>query len=213
MSGPILVINPNSNAEVTAGLDRALAPFRLGGGPEIECLTLAEGPFGVESRRDGDAVILPMLALLRSRSDAAAVVVACYSDPGVETLREQLAIPVFGIQEAGVLAALGRADRFGVIALSEASIARHRRHLRGLGLLDRWVGEEAVALSVAESAHALATLEEAGRRLSARGAGALVLGCTGMAEARGPLAAALGVPVIEPTQAAVALALHAVLAA
>ena len=40
-SGPIVVINPNSNAAVTAGLDDALAAFRFAGGPGIECLTLA----------------------------------------------------------------------------------------------------------------------------------------------------------------------------
>lgn len=28
MSGPILVINPNANPAVTAGLDAAMAPFR-----------------------------------------------------------------------------------------------------------------------------------------------------------------------------------------
>ena len=52
--GPIVVINPNSNEAVTAGLSEALAAFRFASGPEIECLTLAEGPFGIESQVDAD---------------------------------------------------------------------------------------------------------------------------------------------------------------
>ena len=44
---------------------------------------------------------------------------------------------MIGIQDAAVLSALGMADRFGVIALSEASIARHMRNLRWLGVEHR----------------------------------------------------------------------------
>ena len=47
----ILVINPNSNPAVTAGLDAALGPLRLSDGPSIRCMTLCEGPFGIETSR------------------------------------------------------------------------------------------------------------------------------------------------------------------
>ena len=56
MSDPpprIRVVNPNSNEDVTRGLDAALEPLRFANGPEIVCSTLAEGPFGIESQRDG----------------------------------------------------------------------------------------------------------------------------------------------------------------
>jgi Asp/Glu/hydantoin racemase len=43
------------------------------------------------------------------------------------------------------------------------------------------------------------------------GADVIVMGCAGMARHRAPLEAALGVPVIDPTQAAVAMALGTVL--
>jgi Asp/Glu/hydantoin racemase len=42
------------------------------------------------------------------------------------------------------------------------------------------------------------------------GAEAVVMGCAGMARHRRPLEEALGVPVIDPTQAAVVIALGAV---
>mgnify|MGYP003341912468 CR=1 FL=1 len=39
----ILVINPNSTDAVTQGIDAAMEPLRLAGGPAIECVTLKEG--------------------------------------------------------------------------------------------------------------------------------------------------------------------------
>ena len=49
MTGPIVVINPNSNQQVTYGIDAALSCFRIPGGPEIKTETLEAGPFGIES--------------------------------------------------------------------------------------------------------------------------------------------------------------------
>jgi Asp/Glu/hydantoin racemase len=210
----IVVVNPNSNRAVTDGLDRALAPFRLGGGPGIECVTLAEGPFGIESQVDADAVVLPLVDLVRRR-DAAAFVIACYSDPGLDACRSVSPVPVFGIQESGILGALARADRIGVIAISGASIERHRRHLRRMGVLERLAGERALEMSVDETARGdgtFARLVSVGTALAEDGAGALVLGCAGMAVHRAPLEARLGLPVIDPTQAAVAQAMGTVLA-
>ena len=64
----------------------------------------------------------------------------------------------------------------------------------------------------ARGAQTLARLVEVGTALRARGAGAVILGCAGMARHRPGLEAALGIPVIDPTQAAVAMAMGAVLA-
>ncbi|MEM1344945.1 MAG: aspartate/glutamate racemase family protein [Pseudomonadota bacterium] len=214
MSGSILVVNPNSNQAVTDGLDQALAPFRFAGGPSIECLTLAEGPFGIESQLDADSVVVPLARLVEARRDAAAIVIACYSDPGIDACRSVARVPVFGIQEAGIMAALQRGERFGVIAIRSASIARHRRYMARLGVLARLAGERALDVSVAESAGeaVFARLTEIGARLVEDGAEAVILGCAGMARHRAGLEKALGCPVIEPTQAAVAAALGAVLA-
>jgi len=52
---------------------------------------------------------------------------------------------------------------------------------------------------------------EVGRALKEQdGAGAVVMGCAGMARLRMPLEQALGIPVVDPTQAAAAMALGAV---
>jgi len=213
--GPIVVINPNSNEAVTLGLDDALQDFRFPGGPGIECLTLAEGPFGIESQLQSDQVILPLVRLVESRADASALVIACYSDPGIDACRAATSAPVFGIQESGLLTAMARGDRVGVIALAVPSIVRHRRYMRRMGVLDRIVGELPLDMTVDETARGNRTFERltaVGNQLIGDGADAIVLGCAGMARHRQPLEHELGVPVIEPTQAAVAMALGAVLA-
>jgi allantoin racemase len=210
----IRVINPNSNDTVTRSLDAALAPLRFANGPEIVCSTLAEGPFGIESQADADSVVLPLVRLIEADNSSDAFVIACFSDPGLHACREGTSRPVFGIAECGVLAALARADRFGVIAIGQRSIARHLRYLRQLGTMDRFAGERSIDMSVAETASGEKTLErmvEVGGRLKREnGANAVVMGCAGMARHRLALEQALGVPVIDPTQAAVTMAIGTV---
>ena len=210
----ILVINPNSNVTVTRGLEAALQPLHFADGPDIVCVTLADGPYGIESQADCDGVAMPLRRLIESDNESDAFVIACYSDPGLHVCREGTARPVFGIAECGVLTALTRAESFGVIAIAQRSIRRHIRCLRQMGLMDRLAGERPLNMSVAETASGdgtLARMIEVGRALQDQdGAGAIVMGCAGMARLRMPLEQALGIPVVDPTQAAAAMALGAV---
>ena len=41
-----------------------------------ECLTLKEGPFGLETQVHSDQVVMPMARLVEERSDASAFVIA-----------------------------------------------------------------------------------------------------------------------------------------
>ena len=206
----IRVINPNSNEAVTQAIDSALSPLRFADGPEIVCSTLPEGPFGIETQADVDRVTLPLRRLVEADNASDAFVIACYSDPGLHVCREGTKRPVFGIAECGVLTALARAERFGVIAVRQRSIARHLRYLRQMGLMDRLAGERPLEMAVAETAtgNTLDRMVEVGRALKDEdGAEAIVMGCAGMARHRQPLEETLGIPVIDPTQAAVTMAL------
>jgi allantoin racemase len=152
--------------------------------------------------------------MVEADNSSDAFVIACYSDPGLHVCREGTMRPVFGIAECGVLTALARAGRFGVIAISQRSIARHARYLLQMGLTDRLAGERPLEMSVAETASGEQTLRrmvDVGRQLREQdGADAVVMGCAGMARHRRPLEEALGIPVIDPTQAAVTMAFGAV---
>ena len=212
MRDRILVINPNSTVSVTRAIDEAMAPLRIPGGPAIECTTLEEGPPGVESQIDADGVILPLFHLIREKdADTAAFVIACFSDPGLFAAREATAKPVLGIAECGILTALTLGHRFGVISILPASAPRHLRYIGAMGLGQRLAGDLPIGLGVTKLADARAPLTrmiEVSRRLrDGHGADVLVMGCAGMALYRGDLEEAVRIPVVEPTQAAVTMAL------
>ena len=215
MAKRILVINPNSTEEVTREMDAALAGLRFAGGPVVDCVTLAEGPSGIESQADSDGVIAPLCRLIeRASNDADAFVIACFSDPGVHAAREIGAGPVFGIAECGVLCAMTLGDRIGVISILERSVPRHARQFRALGVDGRIAGDSPINLGVVALGDDAVTLDRmtaVGTRLrDERGAGVLVMACAGMARYRARLEQATGLPVVDPTQAAVGFAIAAV---
>ncbi len=207
----LIVINPNSSVTVTAGIDAAMEPLRPLGRP-IRCLTLAEGPPGIESQAQADETIAPMLRLAASvEAEAAGYVIACFGDPGLHALRDRTDLPVLGIQESAVMTALTMGQRFGVVAILHKSIPRHLRAFGAMGVLDRCAGDRALDLGVADLSNADTTLERmiaVGTDLRDQdGADVLIMGCAGMARYRAALAEATGLPVVEPCQAAASMAI------
>ncbi len=211
----ILVINPNSNEAVTEGMAKVLQSFNFSDGPEIVCVSLTQGPFGIESQADIEFVKLPLRNMVSERKDIEAFVIACYSDPGLQVCREATDRPVFGIQECAVLAAMAQGDRFGVIALQELSIRRHLIYLRQMGVMGRFAKERAVNLSVEECASGAKTFDKlytvAQQLRDEDKADTVILGCAGMASHRSSLESRIGIPVIDPVEAAVSMAMHTVI--
>ena len=210
----ILVINPNSSAGCSAGIDAAIAPFRFPGGPALEVASLADGPPAILTWRDWHGGVEPLCGLVQARH-ADAYVIACASDPGIEAVRAVTGQPVLGVFRCAVAAAAARAERFGVIAIVDASKARHLAALRAMGLEARLAAELALNVSMQallDDTAMKARLIDAGLALAAAGSGAIVLGCTGMAHHRAAIQAAAGVPVIEPCQAAALQAIGALTA-
>ena len=127
------------------------------------------------------------LCRLIEREPADAYVIACASDPGIEAARAVTRRPVFGVFRSAVAAAVARAERFGVIAIVEASKARHLAALRAMGLEGRLAAEVALNVTMEtllEPDAARARLIDAARAWRTAGAGAVILGCTGMAHHR-----------------------------
>ena len=105
-------------------------------------------------------------------------------------------------------------DRVGVISILERSVTRHERQFRALGIDGRIAGDIAINLGVVALSDETVTLERmvsVGQRLrDEHGAGVLVMGCAGMARYRERLEQGTGLPVVDPTQAAVGFAIAAV---
>jgi allantoin racemase len=212
MPDRILVINPNSTDAVSRAIDDAMAPLRIPGGPAIDCVTLREGPPGIESQTDADAVIVPLCrAIHGAESEISAFVIACFSDPGLFSAREATRKPVLGIAECGILTALTLGHRFGVISILARSVPRHLRYIAAMGAGQRLAADLPVGLGVTQLSDAPTTLGrmiDVGTRLrDEHGADVLVMGCAGMARYRADVEEAVQIPVVEPTQAAVAMAI------
>ena len=205
----ILVINPNSNQQVTDNLRTSLREFAAAA--KIECRTTTGAPFGIESDADVSIAASLVVEQVDAEQDRDAIVIACYSDPGLAQCRERFDIPVFGMQDSALRAAVNGGRRFGVLALSDESIARHLIYIDALGLRDSLATELPLNISVEQSAGDPQTLDKViatGRRLVEEfGAEVIVLGCAGMAALQAPAEQALSVPVIEPALAAVAEAM------
>jgi Asp/Glu/hydantoin racemase len=211
MTPSILVINPNCTEAMTRGIDEACEPLRMPGGPAIETATLKEGPPGIETQQHVDGLIPPLTAFVRNNeAKHAAFVIACYSDPGLFSVREVTKKPVLGIAECGILTAMTLGSKFGVIAILQKSIPRHLRYMGAMGVMDRCAGELPVDLPVLELADENKTfgrMVTVGKKLREQGADVVVMGCAGMARYRDGLQQELRVPVVEPTQAAVSMAI------
>jgi len=208
----IFVVNPNSSQHVTDGIDRAVEPMRSASPVPIATRTLVEGPPGIETQAHVDGVVGPLLAhCAELEEQASAFVIACFSDPGLAALREQSASPVLGIAEAAILTAMTFGQRFGIVSILAKSVPRHMRYVGAMGVMDRLAGDLPLELGVQELADETRTFE----RLRVVGAAlrdtamadVVILGCAGMTSFRNDLEAHLGVPVIEPCQAATAMAI------
>lgn len=211
----ILVINPNSNEIVTEGLVDTLAPFEIPDKLRITCKTLQQGPFGIETDVHIQQVIEPLQQTIREESEYDAYIIACYSDPGLAECRSITTKPVLGMQLSALSIAQSSGQKFGVLAIQEASIQRHMVYIKKLGLLPNLAGERPLNISVDEAATSefvFQKLKSSGQLLIEEdGAGLIILGCAGLARHRQALESTLGVTVIDPTQAAVSIAMGCVL--
>lgn len=214
MKRRLLIINPNSTHSVTNEISHAVNIFREPGFA-IECQTLETGPPGILTQRDADLVIAPLLAKIESEpGEYDGIIIACYSDPGVYSLREMSDVPVFGAAQATLGYAATISNAVGVISLKAASVVRHNAAARANGLADVLAGDRAANISVADLVEDEVVdklLGVARELIDKDGADILILGCCGMSRFATAVAKETGLTVLDPSQVAVGIAKTAIL--
>ncbi len=210
----ILVINPNTTASMTAKIGEAA---RVAAGPatRITAVNPDVGPAAIQGPDDG-AAALPGLFALADRMMAVdksidALIVACFDDTGLWELKQRYPVPVLGIGEAAYHMASLRAARFSVVTTLSVSIPVLEDNLVKTGLASRCARVRASEVPVLaledEGGAARARIEaEIGSVLEEDNAGAIVLGCAGMADLANDLSRKFNIPVIDGVAAAVKLA-------
>jgi allantoin racemase len=176
---------------------------------EVDIWSPDDGPAAVESAID-IAMVFPSLRPLVpqwGKSGYGAVVIGCFSDPGIEALRESTGVPIIGPGEASLFAAAQSGGKFSVLS-SEPTPSGLQRRIRGMGLDNAFVSERLVGGSVSDLVQQpqqmLERITASARACVQEGADVLVLGCLAMSFIEGlpeRLQDLAGVPVINPVVA------------
>lgn len=212
MASLIHVINASSRSDtgITRNLEQSLAWVKGEAMPQICCVTLQDGPNGISTARDSDDAAPAVLRYIErhgANPDVSGFVVACFSDPGVYAARELTRAPVIGIGEAGLFAGLAVGDTIATIGVSQKT-DKTARLARQMGVDHRVARHVGLGLDYGDLQYpekVTDILTAAGREIAAsHHVQALVLAGAGLARYVKPLSIATGLPVIDPTQAAVA---------
>ncbi|MEK9765661.1 MAG: aspartate/glutamate racemase family protein [Thalassolituus sp.] len=208
----ILVINPNTTASMTETIAVA-ARSVAAADTEIVATNPVDGPVSIENHYDEAMSAAAMLQEIRRGEEAGfdAYVIACFGDPGLMAAREVATGPVIGIAEAAMHAASFIATKFSVVTTLSRTCVIAEHLVRNYGMEHFCAGIRACDVPVLEleneesGAYQLIR-EECMRAIAEDGAGAIVLGCGGMADLTKKLQADIGIPVIDGVTAAVKFA-------
>jgi allantoin racemase len=205
----IKVINPNTTDSMTRKIGEA-ARAAAAPGTSIVAVSPAAGPVSIEGHYDEAVSVVGLLEEIQA-GEADGVdgyVIACFGDPGLLAAREAARGPVLGIAEAAMHTASFVATGFSVVTTLARTriIAQHLVESYGMTRFCR--GIRATDLAVLDlgkpgSEARRVVVDECRRALSEDGAGAIVLGCAGMADLAAEIQQALRVPVIDGVAAAV----------
>jgi allantoin racemase len=204
----IKVINPNTTASMTEKIGE-IARSMANPGTEIIACNPNMGPVSIEGHYDEALSVVGILDEIRTgeTEDIDGYIIACFGDPGLLAARELTTAPVIGIAEAAMHAASFIATGFSIVtSLSRTKIiARHLVHDYGMTHLCRQI--RAIDLPVlsleADSEIKTLILEECRQALEKDDCGAIILGCSGMADLATLISDKLEIPVIDGVSAAV----------
>ncbi len=208
----ILVINPNTTESMTEHLRRELAPLK---GPDTELTVVnpAHGPVSIESAYDEAMAIPPTLELVKQaeKDGYDAVVLACFSDPGLEAARELVSIPVVGIEESTLHVAAMLGHKFSIMTARSQRVPNKIEHVKQCDLADKLASVRPLGMSVlemdAEPQRAKSRIMDvAGAAVREDGAEVIILGCAGLAGYSAEIEQELGVTVLDPSPIALKIA-------
>lgn len=200
----LLLLNGNTDPAITerlASAARALCPH------EVVPVTVRFGARYIATRAAAAIAAHAVLDALAERvgrdnpEGFDAAIIACFGDPGLEAAREALPIPVLGLADASIAAALRHAPVVSLLTGGEAWVPM----LREFALL-RGHGPDRVRVAAVpptgdtiarEPERAMALLAEVAQAEAAAGAGCVVLGGAGLVGLAPRLRPLVPVPVLD----------------
>jgi allantoin racemase len=188
---------------------------QTGGMIQLDSVSLPKGTASIEGFYD-DAVNVPYILEEVKKAEEkgySAVLIDCFIDPGLDAARELVEIPVLGANESACHLAAQVAPRFSIINILPETETAVRTALIKNGTIHHLaslltINIPVLALEKEPEKSVKAITQASEKAVNQDGAGAIVLGCTGMsslaADVRNQLKSkGINVPVIEPLRAAV----------
>lgn len=145
-----LVLNPNATARITeliAEQARAVTTPKT----TIVARNPAWGSPSIETHVDGHLAAIGMLEVIAHEGAHDGVLVAAFSDPGINAVREAVDVPVVGIGEAA-LAEAATFGPFAVLTVAQGSVGLVHELISRYGHVDACRGVYAAPVSVLDAA-------------------------------------------------------------
>jgi allantoin racemase len=206
----LLIINPNTTEAVTDLVAKA-ARAAASRGTTVYSVTGKFGPKVIGSRAENAIAAHACLELAAKHAKGCdAVVLGVSLDSALWALREQLDVPVLGMNESGVLVASTVASRYAVLTFGQRMIPFYRELIEQQGMAARLSGIAAVDFPATAVFNDLKAVQRDTvakcRELISGGAEALLLSGAAYAGMRAGLQKSVPVPLLDGVQCAVALA-------
>ncbi len=204
----IMVINPNSSREMTDSIRVVLEKIKR---PDTELTVTCpeKGPIEISSAYDETLASFYMMDIIRraNKEGYDAIIVACFSDPGLVAAKEVSDALVVGIQEASMHVASTLGYKFSILTPGARRIPSKYNDAWRNKLPYNLASVRPLGLTVTETEAKpeLAQqriLEVARQAVEEDHAEVIVLGCAGMVGYAEKAAKELGVVVIDPTSTA-----------
>lgn len=202
----ILIINPNSDQEMTYAIQRAADQFARGEF-EVVCKVTPGAPEFIETYEDQIKAAPGMIRLIKESENAFdAFVIACHCDPNLDVMKEITPKPVVGIGEASMKIASMLGHSFSVISTAKHSIPIKEELVNKYHLKDMLASIRVPEDELTECSDEEKYLQAARLAIDEDMAEVIVLGCAGMAGLDKRLQQKLGVPVLDGVVCALIIA-------
>ncbi len=208
----IMVINPNTSISMTDHLRRELEKIKR---PDTELTVTCpqKGPITIESAYDEALAVPPTLELVRKANEEGydAVILACFSDPGLVAAKEISDILVLGIQEISLRVASTLGHKLTILTLFRERVPAKENDVWRNKLEHHLASVRELGMSVMETDEKpeLAKrriMEVARHAVDEDGAEVIVLGCAGMVGYAQEAAEKLGLVVVDPSSVTLKIA-------
>lgn len=204
----IHLINPNTTQSMTKHMVTT-AQSIANPTTQIIGLTAPHGAVSIESHFDEAMSIVGVSDCIRQAEseDSDGMILACFGDPNIWATRELTTVPVIGIAQAAFIMASLISTEFAVVTSLQRTViqAKHLLQMYGYSHVCPQVLAVDLPVLALEDDTALHSIIKHAKIARDNGAGAVILGCGGMAHLQSTIEKEVGIPIVDGVQSATKL--------